>query len=183
MDTKYYTPPQTYQDVYASPIGGNNEAGDFVPLVGSQSVIVFGGLPIVGIENLSINEVNTQTPIFALGLIHALAFEQQNVTVNVSGTIAQNARQSLQNSEFYPKGPDEMAAYFNSVFSIEVAFQDATKDQNARVTQPVFIVENCRRSASNISIPSGKIVDSFTAVGTYLVRDFAQLKEFYVQQP
>lgn len=174
--TNYYTPPVTYNKSH----DGAPEAGDFIPLQGSQSVILIGGLPIVGIENLSINETVAKTPIYTLGMLEALAFEQQNVSVTVSGTIVQNARMSLQDSEFYPKGPAEMAAFLNTVFDIEIVFQDATKPDNDRKTKPVWTTKNCQRTGSNLSIPNGKIIDSFTIIGTHLVRDFKVLEDYYV---
>ncbi len=177
METQYYTPPPHYQESHkAAP-----ESSDFIPLFGSQSKIIAGGVPLVGIDNISISESVTKTPIYTLGMLESLAFEQQNVIVNISGTIVQNARMSFADTEFYPKNPAEMMKYLNSTFDIELVMLNAG-DPNDPETTPVFTAKGCQRVGSNISVPNGKIIDSFTVIGAYLVRDFSALENFYVRE-
>jgi len=172
--SNYAAPPQHYQDAYSD--GGSS---DFIPLQGSQSVIVFGGRPVVGIDNISIQESLSKTPIYTLGMLESLGNEQGNLTVNVSGTITQNARMALQNSEFYPNTAADMMKYLNSYFDIEIKFQDQQADKNDRITSSVWTIKNCQRTGSNISIPNGKIIDSFTVLAQRLNRDFSSLSNFY----
>lgn len=181
-ETRYYTPPQHYQNSH----GSAKESSDFIPLFGSQSKIIVGGVPIVGIDNISISESVTKTPIYTLGMLEALAFEQQNVSVNISGTIVQNARMSMAGeggigTEFYPKNPTQMMEFLNSVFDIEIVLQNPISPDDPETT-PVFTAKNCQRTGSNISIPNGKIIDSFSVIGAYLERDFTSLKNFYPRE-
>lgn len=181
-ETQFYTPPPHYQNSHQ----GASESSDFIPLFGSQSKIIVGGIPLVGIDNISIAESVTKTPIYTLGMLEALAFEQQNVSVNISGTLVQNARMSMAGeagagTEFYPQNPAQMMEFLNSVFDIELVLQKPNTPEDPETT-PVFTAKNCQRTGSNISVPNGKIIDSFSIIGAYLERDFATLANFYPRE-
>lgn len=178
-ETQPYTPPFHFQKSH----GDAKESSDFITLVGSQSKVIVGGVPLVGIDNISIAESLQKTPIYTLGMMEALAFEQQNVSINVSGSITQNARMSMAGeggigTEFYPRDPTQMMQFLNSVFDIEIVFQNPVNPDDPETT-PVFTIKNCQRTGSNISISNGKIVDSFSVIGTHILRDFTSLVNFF----
>ena len=170
-----YTPPQSYQDAHQ----GADEAGDIRYLHASAAVIRIGGVPVVAIENLNISQQVNRSPIYVVGAIAPIGFDVQGVSVNVSGQMVQLANMSLNQSSFYAKNESEIIANINTVFNIDIVMMDYSKEAAEIPTEPFLTVKNCQNTGSNIVInPNTNLKDSFTAVGTFLVRDFDALAEF-----
>jgi len=170
-----YQPPQAYQDAHA----GADEAGDIRYLHGSAAVIKIGGVPVVAIENLNISQSINRSPIYVVGSIAPIGFDVQGVSVNVSGQMIQLASMSLNQSAFYAKNEAQVIAQINTVFDIDVVMMDYSKAAADIPTEPFLTAKNCQNTGSNIVISSNvNLKDSFTAVGTFLIRDFDQLAEF-----
>ena len=170
-----YQPPQSYQDAH----NGADEAGDIRYLHGSAAVIRIGEVPVVAIENLNISQSINRNPIYVVGSIAPIGFDVNGVSVNVSGQMIQLALMSLNQSAFYAKTEAQVIAQINTVFDIDVVMMDYSKEAADQPTEPFLTVKNCQNSGSNIVISSNvNIKDSFSAVGTFLIRDFDQLAEF-----
>ena len=170
-----YKPPQDYQDAHLGAV----EAGDVRYLHGSASIIRVGGVPVVAIENINIAESINRNPIYVVGSLAPLGFDVNGVAVNVSGQLVQLALMSLNKSAFYPESEAQIIAQINTVFDIDIVMMDYSKEPAEQPTEPFLTVKNCQKSGSNIAINSNvNIKDSFTAVGTFVIRDFDQLAEY-----
>ncbi len=174
VQTNYIT-PQAFQDSHA----GADEAGDLRYLHSSAAVIRLGEVPMVTIENMTINQQINRSPIFVVGSIAPVGFDVQGVTVNVSGQIVQLANMSLNQSAFYAQNEAQVIANINTVFNIDIVMMDFSKEAADVPTEPFITVKNCQNTGSSITInPNTNIKDSFTVVGTFMVRDFSVLAEF-----
>ncbi len=172
-----YIPPQSYQDAHE----GADEAGDIRYLHSSAAVIRIGEVPVVAIENLTINQTINRVPIYVVGAIAPIGFDVNGVSVNVSGQMVQLANMSLNQSAFYAKNEAQIIAEINTVFNIDIVMMDYTKEAEEIPTEPFITVQNCQNSGSSITIaPNVNIKDAFTAVGTFMLRDFDVLAEFNV---
>lgn len=170
-----YVPPQSYQDAHA----GADEAGDIRYLHASAAVIRIGEVPVVAIENLTINQTINRTPIYVVGAIAPIGFDVQGVAVNVSGQMVQLANMSLNQSAFYAKNEAQIIAEINTVFNIDIVMMDYSKEAAEIPTEPFITVQNCQNTGSSITVnPNTNIKDSFTAVGTFMLRDFSVLEQF-----
>lgn len=171
-----FTPPQSYQNAHA----GADEVSDLRFLHSSASVIRLGSVPMVSVENLNISETVNRTPIYVVGSISPIAFDVQNVAVNISGSLVKSAIMSLYQSSFYARNEAELIATLNRTFIIDIFMVDHTKTDPADLyTEPFLSVMNCQKTGSNIVInPSTMIKDSFTAAGTFVIRDPDALTNF-----
>jgi hypothetical protein len=173
--TNLYTPPKSYQDAHA----GADEAGDIRYLHASAAVIRIGGVPVVAVENLNISQQINRSPIYVVGAIAPLGFDVQGVSVNVSGQLVQLAVMSLNQSPFYPANEAEVIANINRTFNIDIVMVDNKADPLENLTEPIITVLNCQNTGSNITInPNTNMKDSFTAVGTFMVRNWDALADF-----
>jgi hypothetical protein len=171
-----YQPPQSYQDAHK----GADEAGDIRYLHASAAVIRIGGVPVVAIENLNISQQINRSPIYVVGSIAPIGFDVQGVSVNVSGQMVQLANMSLNQSSFYAASEAEVIANINRVFNIDIVMMDYSKEDPADIpTEPFLTVQNCQNTGSNIVVnPNTNLKDSFTAVGTFMIRDWDTLQDF-----
>lgn len=175
-DQTTYTPPQSYQDAHK----GADEAGDLRYLHASAAVVRIGGVPVVAIENLNVSQQINRSPIFCVGSIAPIGFDVQGVSVNVSGQMVQMANMSLNQSAFYSKSEADVIANINRVFDIDIVMMDYSQSDPADIpTEPFITIRNCQNTGSNIVIaPNTNLKDSFTAVGTFMVRNWEMLENF-----
>ena len=170
-----YIPPTQYSNAHS----GADEADDVRYLHSSAAVIRIGEVPVVAIENITINQQIARTPIYVIGAIAPIGFDVNGVSVNVSGQMVQLANMSLNQSAFYAKNEAQVIAQINTVFNIDIVMMDYTKEAEAQDTGPFITIQNCQNTGSNITIaPNVNIKDAFTAVGTFMIRDFDVLAEF-----
>ncbi|UCE64957.1 MAG: hypothetical protein JSU85_08710 [Candidatus Zixiibacteriota bacterium] len=171
-----FIPPQPYTDAHQ----GADEADDLRLLHSSAAVIRFGGVPIVAVENLNISITENRTPIYVVGSISPIAFDIQNVAVNISGSLVQMAIMSLAQTSFYPKSEADIIASINRVFNIDIFMIDHTNLDPAELyTEPFLTVKNVQKTGNNFVInPSTMIKDSFTAVATFVVNNREALKNY-----
>lgn len=184
-----YIPPLSYSNAYA----GADEADDIRYLHASAAIIKIGEVPVVALENLTINQTINRTPIYAVGSIVPLGFDVQGISVNVSGQLVQLAKMSLNQSAFYAKNEADVIANINTVFTIDIEMNDyfsldnKDADGNIKVNASGFgdptgafiTVHNCQNTGSSITVnPNTMMKDAFTAVGTFMSRDWDVLVGF-----
>ena len=162
---------------------GADEAGDLRYLHAASAVIKIGGIPVVALESLNINQSTPMAPIHVIGSLAPLGFDAQGVSVNISGQLIQMANMSLNQSSFYPANESDLIANINTVFIIDISMMDYSKGSSAIPTGNFIRVLNCKNTGSSITInPNTNLKDSFTAVGTMMTRDWSKLAEFNLRE-
>lgn len=176
LNATKYKPPAEYVAAYQDA----PEVNDLRFLHAAGAVVKIGGIPVVALENLNISQTQSKTPIVCLGTLAPLGFDPQPIQVTVQGQIVQMAKMSLAKSTFYPESVGGLLANVNKVFNITVQLQDHSQDDPSKILTGVFLeVENCTNTGSNISLsPNSNIKDSFTAVGTFVKRNWDTLNNF-----